>query len=49
MLGPPLIPAQEIYKSEVTNNPAFELAYWKFGLKTAQIWRQRLGLERDEN
>ncbi|MCB0744264.1 MAG: glycoside hydrolase family 65 [Ignavibacteriae bacterium] len=48
VLGPPLIPAQEIYKSEVTINPAFELAYWTFGLNTAQLWRERLGLERDE-
>jgi hypothetical protein len=48
VLGPPLIPAQEIYKPEETMNPAFELAYWAFGLKTAQIWRQRLGLAPDE-
>ena len=46
VLGPPLIPAQEIYRPETTSNPAFELSYWAFGLKTAQIWRQRLGLDR---
>jgi len=48
VLGPPLIPAQEIYASEKTLNPAFELAYWSFGLKTAQLWRDRLGLSRVE-
>jgi hypothetical protein len=44
VLGPPLIPAQEIYKPDSTINPAFELSYWLFGLKTAQKWRERLGL-----
>jgi hypothetical protein len=46
VLGPPLIPAQEIYKPETTINPAFELSYWRFGLQTAQKWRERLGLSR---
>lgn len=46
-LGPPLIPAQEIFPPEETYNPGFELAYWKFGLETAQKWRERMGLERD--
>jgi hypothetical protein len=44
VLGPPLIPAQEIYKPDSTINPAFELSYWLYGLKTAQKWRERLGL-----
>jgi hypothetical protein len=48
VLGPPLIPAQEIYQPESTMNPAFELSYWTFGLKTAQQWRERLGLARVE-
>jgi len=48
VLGPPLIPAQEIYEPESTMNPAFELSYWAFGLKTAQRWRERLGLPRNE-
>jgi hypothetical protein len=48
ILGPPLIPAQEIYEPESTMNPAFELSYWAFGLKTAQRWRERLGLPRNE-
>lgn len=46
VLGPPVIPAQEIHKPEETRNPAFELAYWGFGLRTAQVWRERLGLAR---
>ena len=44
VLGPPLIPAQEIYKPDSTMNPTFELSYWSFGLKLAQQWRERLGL-----
>ena len=48
VLGPPLIPAQEIYKPDSTMNPAFELSYWSYGLKTAQRWRERLGLPRIE-
>ena len=48
VLGPPLIPAQEIYKPAETMNPSFELSYWKYGLKTAQNWRERLGLKRDK-
>ncbi len=48
VLGPPLIPAQEIHPPEETLDPAFELAYWRFGLETAQTWRGRLGLGREE-
>jgi hypothetical protein len=47
ILGPPLIPAQEIHPPSTTFNPTFELAYWEFGLKTAQQWRERLGLARE--
>jgi hypothetical protein len=46
VLGPPLIPAQEVFPPLVTYNPAFELAYFRFGLETAQHWRERLGLPR---
>jgi len=45
VLGPALIPAQENHKPEITLNPAFELEYWAFGLRTANEWRKRLGLE----
>jgi hypothetical protein len=47
VLGPPLIPAQESHPPKTTFNPTFELAYWAFGLDTAQRWRERLGLTRD--
>ncbi|GAB3419553.1 hypothetical protein GCM10027569_46570 [Flindersiella endophytica] len=47
-LGPPLTSAQEkaFRKRAKSLNPAFELAYWAWGLRTAQCWRERLGLER---
>jgi hypothetical protein len=45
ILGPVLIPAQESLKLETTINPVFELAYWYWGLKTAQLWRSRLNLD----
>jgi hypothetical protein len=45
LLGPALIPAQERFDPETTINPAFELAYWNWGLRTAQKWRIRDGLE----
>lgn len=44
----PLIPAQEVFKATETDNPAFELQYWYFGLRTAQAWRTRLGLGEDK-
>jgi len=47
VLGPVLIPAQESLKLETTMNPSFELAYWYWGLKTAQQWRLRLNLDPD--
>jgi hypothetical protein len=49
VLGPAMIPAQESYgRDRATNlNPTFELAYWYWGLDTAQRWRQRLGLDRN--
>jgi len=47
VLGPPIIPAQEVFPPLTTRNPAFELEYFRFGLMTAQTWRQRLGLSRN--
>ena len=47
ILGKGLIPAQERFKPEDTFNPTFELAYWRWGLSTAQLWRERLGLSRN--
>ncbi len=48
VLGPTLQCAQEIFPKTNTFNPTFELTYWRWGLETAQQWRQRLGLPRDE-
>jgi hypothetical protein len=48
VLGPPLQGAQEIFPKQTTVNTTFELAYWRFGLETAQRWRERLSLARDE-
>jgi len=47
VLGPLLIPAQERLRAESTINPPYELAYWRWGLATAQKWRERLGMERN--
>ena len=40
------IAAQETLKADKTVNPPYELSYWHFGLSTAQLWRERMGLER---
>lgn len=45
-LGPPLWIAQEIYDRATSKNPTYELGYWAWGLKTAQVWRERLKLGR---
>jgi protein-glucosylgalactosylhydroxylysine glucosidase len=48
VLGPPVVPAQENYDAKTVCNPTYELAYWEWGLMTAQKWRERLGLNRDD-
>jgi hypothetical protein len=48
MLGPALVPAQECFDPETTINPVFELAYWRWALKTAQEQRIKLGLGENE-
>jgi hypothetical protein len=48
VLGPPLWIAQEIYDQGTSQNPSFELAYWQWALATAQTWRERLGMKREE-
>jgi hypothetical protein len=48
VLGPPLWIAQEIYDQGTSQNPSFELAQWQWSLETAQRWRERLGMKRDE-
>lgn len=47
VLGPPLQCAQEVFPKDVTIDCTFELAYWRWGLGAAQVWRQRLGLPRE--
>jgi hypothetical protein len=47
MLGPPLKPVPENTETTQTKNPTFELAYWRFGLRVAQTWRQRMGMDRN--
>jgi len=49
VLGPPLWIVQEIYDQATSQNPCFELAYWRWALGVAQQWRERLGLPRDEH
>jgi hypothetical protein len=44
VLGPPIMPAQEAFPPLTTFDPTFELEYFRFGLRTAQKWRERLGL-----
>lgn len=46
VLGPPMVVVSENTNAKTTRNPAFELGYWRFGLRTAQQWRERLGLPR---
>ncbi|MGO9587942.1 MAG: glycoside hydrolase family 65 [Limisphaerales bacterium] len=48
VLGPTLQCAQEIFPKDKTFDPTFELTCWRWGLATAQEWRVRLGLPRDE-
>jgi hypothetical protein len=43
-LEPPLFSASENTDMDSTRNPAFELGYWKYGLRTAIEWRKKLGL-----
>ncbi|MEI6646506.1 MAG: hypothetical protein WCP12_10770 [bacterium] len=44
ILGPPFMTMPENNNSKATKNPTFELGYWRYGLRTAIEWRQRLGL-----
>ncbi len=47
VLGPVLQCAQEIFPKNETLDPTFEMTYWRWGLETAQRWRERLGLLRN--
>ncbi|MFG1905631.1 hypothetical protein [Kribbella sp. NPDC048928] len=44
VLGPPMHLVSENTDPKTTQNPTFELSYWRFGLRIAQQWRERLGL-----
>jgi hypothetical protein len=51
VLGPVLIPAQECYNGRSSPgvlNPTYELAYWRWALRTAVAWQERLGLEQNQ-
>lgn len=47
VLGPPLHVVSENVNPRDAVNPAFELGYWRFGLRVAQQWRERLGQKRN--
>lgn len=48
VLDSPIWIAQEIYTPTQSRNPSYELAYWRYGLETAQQWRVRQGLPMNE-
>ncbi len=47
VLGNPIMDVSEHNNVDATTNPAFDIGYWRFGLRIAQQWRQRLGLAQD--
>ena len=47
VLGPPLLTGSEATDWQRTYNSTVELSYWFYGLRTAQLWRERLGLPRE--
>ncbi|HWB86096.1 MAG TPA: hypothetical protein VG675_18275 [Bryobacteraceae bacterium] len=50
VLGPGIAAADEGHLDFSRNlNPTMELGYWRWGIETAQKWRERLGLQRDKN
>lgn len=44
-LGPPMYPVSENTNPNATINPTFELAYWRFGLDIAILWKKRQNLD----
>lgn len=46
-LGPPIYVVSENTDPMKTRNPAFELGYWRLGLRLALKWRERLSLPQD--
>ncbi len=49
VLGPPLLSGSESTPPGQTFNSTVELSYWFYGLQTAQRWRERLELPRNEH
>lgn len=47
-IEPPVIPVQERFDPAETRDPAFEVAYWRFGLGLAIAWAEALGEPVDE-
>lgn len=47
VIGPPIICCNERNPPTQTMNPTFELSYWRFALRVAQEWRERLGMSRE--
>jgi len=47
VLGPPLLTGSEASNWRTTYNSTVELSYWFYGLRTAQLWRERLRLPRE--
>lgn len=47
VLGPPLNLVSENTDWTITQDPTFELSFWRTGLRLAQGWRQRLGQPRN--
>ncbi|KAI9154668.1 hypothetical protein HJFPF1_07225 [Paramyrothecium foliicola] len=48
-LGPPMYPVSEDTPPNSTVNPTFELAYWRFGLDVAILWKSRLNQTAPKN
>ena len=42
-IAPPVIPVQERFEPAATRDPAFEAAYWRFGLTLAIRWAEEMG------
>lgn len=47
VLGPPIVPVQEDHPPLASFDPAYELEFFRWGLVTAQKWRERRGLPRE--
>jgi hypothetical protein len=47
-IGPPVMTVPENRDPSVSRNPTFEISYWHFGLRLAQVWRERLGIAKND-